>query len=90
MKYYCPFIFLDYSLSYGTELVNKLSEFIFLKHKANPFLHSLGSGALQSPSLNRIFRQFFGKNKMELTKFFDIKRRFNATADARVLFCLIL
>ncbi|MDI6047629.1 DUF294 nucleotidyltransferase-like domain-containing protein [Flavobacterium yafengii] len=71
------FIFFDYSLSYGdSELVNKLSEFIFENIKANPvFYIHLVSGALQSPSPTGFFRQFLVEQDGAHKDFFDIKRR---------------
>nr|WP_314895551.1 DUF294 nucleotidyltransferase-like domain-containing protein [uncultured Flavobacterium sp.] len=83
------FIFFDYSLSYGdSELVNKLSEFIFENVKANPvFYIHLVSGALQSPSPTGFFRQFLLEQDGAHKDFFDIKRRalMPLTDAARVL-----
>jgi CBS domain-containing protein len=83
------FIFFDYSLSYGdSELVNKLSEFIFENIKANPvFYIHLVSGALQSPSPTGFFRQFLVEQDGAHKDFFDIKRRalMPLTDAARVL-----
>jgi CBS domain-containing protein len=83
------FIFFDYSLSYGdSELVNKLSDFIFENVKANPvFYIHLVSGALQSPSPTGFFRQFLLEQDGAHKDFFDIKRRalMPLTDAARVL-----
>lgn len=83
------FIFFDYSLSYGdSELINKLSDFIFENVKANPvFYIHLVSGALQSPSPTGFFRQFLLEQDGAHKDFFDIKRRalMPLTDAARVL-----